>query len=175
MSIPGDRPGYYKWWAEKTDLDILLDGLNLSSQDLLQFIERKQNLYCIYVGIAVNESIRSRLDWHVNDPQTESRVKNGTLSTLRQSISSAVCHNQYDKKGTDDFIDRLFVEYFDVDSRIKSTEAKDIIIAIESKMMSDNLCILNIQGNRHPASIEVKSKLKQVRKESKQMTKRPLR
>ena len=97
LNIPNDLPGYYKWWAEKTELDIILLALDVDYTEMFSLIEQRDGLYCIYVGIAAKESIRKRLDWHVNDTHTPSRVLNGTLSTLRQSISSVVAHNQYDK------------------------------------------------------------------------------
>ena len=104
------RPGYYKWWAKKAELDVILSALNAETPEITAALEEKEGLYCIYVGIAVKESLRKRLDWHVNDKHTASKVKNGTLSTLRQSIASIVAHNQYDKKATDAFIDKLYVE-----------------------------------------------------------------
>ena len=77
------------------------------------------------------ESIRDRLNWHINDTHTETRVKYGTLSTLRQSIASIIAHNQYDKKATDDFIDKLEVEYFFNEQPIKSANAKNELTCID--------------------------------------------
>ena len=105
-------PGYYKWWANRTELDVILNELNVKFDDIKSSIETQSDKFCIYIGIAVKESIRDRLNWHINDTHTETRVKYGTLSTLRQSIASIVAHDQYDKKATDDFIDKLEVEYF---------------------------------------------------------------
>lgn len=107
-----NKPGYYKWWANKSELKFILDKLSVKFETVESAIEEKDGLFCIYVGIAVKESVRDRLDWHVNDKHSEAQVRNGTLSTLRQSISSLVSQNQYDKKGTNDFIDKLKIEYF---------------------------------------------------------------
>ena len=160
-------PGYYKWWVSKVELDILLKVLEISFSEVEKALETKSGLFCVYVGIAAKESVRSRLNWHINDIHTASRVKNGTLSTLRQSISSIVSHNQYDKISTDLFIDKMFVEYFYIYSPIKSDNTKTELHAIETKLMAEYLRILNIQENHYPFSDSIKSKLKKLRKESK--------
>lgn len=89
------NPGYYKWWAKKSELGTILTALELSYSDVSQKIE-KCNIegdvyYCIYIGIAVRESISQRLDWHINQNNTLSQIKNGTLSTFRRSIAAVVC------------------------------------------------------------------------------------
>jgi len=107
------------------------------------------------------------LNWHVNDKHTESSVKYGTLSTLRQSIASIVVHNQYDKKATDNFIDKLEVEYFLNDNPIKSIDAKNELTDIEKQLLQEHLRILNIRDNNHPCAKEIKKELKRLRKISK--------
>lgn len=169
LNIPNDLPGYYKWWAEKTELDIILLALDVDYTEMFSLIEQRDDLYCIYVGIAAKESIRKRLDWHVNDTHTPSRVLNGTLSTLRQSISSVVAHNQYDKEATDAFIDKLTIEWFTIDDPIKSQEAIDKLHAIERSIMSEHLYVLNIQDNKFPQAQPIKKRLSALRKTSKQM------
>ena len=159
--------GYYKWWCEKAELDVILKALGADISDIQQAIERKDNLYCVYVGIAAKESVRARLNWHVNDKHTASRVNNGTLSTLRQSISSIVAKNQYDKEATDAFIDKLHVEWFCIDSPIKSAEAKAKLYSVERNLLFDRLRILNIKDNLHPLAEPIKFKLKLLRKNSK--------
>ena len=169
LNIPNDLPGYYKWWAEKSELDIILRALNADFSELSSFIERKDGFYCIYVGIAAKESIRKRLDWHVNDSHTQSRVLNGTLSTLRQSISSVVAHNQYDKDATNAFIDKLKIEWFIIDDPIKSQAAIDKLHTIERSIMDEHLYVLNIQDNKFPQAQPIKKRLSALRKSSKQM------
>ena len=161
------KPGYYKWWVSKKELDLLLNVLGVSFEEIKDVLEAKDDLFCVYVGIAAKESVRQRLNWHVNDPHTASRVRNGTLSTLRQTISSIVAHNQYDKAATDSFIDSMFVEWFYIDAPIKSEKAKTELHITESKLMADYLRILNIQDNHHPLSKSITTALKKLRKESK--------
>ena len=160
-------PGYYKWWAKRTELDIILTELNVKFDDVKSSIETKSGMFCIYVGIAVNEPVVDRLNWHVNDKHTESSVKYGTLSTLRQSIASILVHNQYDKEATDNFIDTLEVEYFFNDNPIKSTDAKNELTDIEKQLLQEHLRVLNIRDNNHPCAKEIKKELKRLRKISK--------
>ena len=162
------KPGYYKWWVGKNELELLLNVFDISFADIENALEVKEGLFCVYVGIAAKESVRQRLNWHINDPHTASRVRDGTLSTLRQTIASIVAHNQYDKAATDSFIDSMFVEWFYIDAPIKSEKAKTELHIIESKLMTEYLRILNIQENHHVLSKSIKKELKKLRKESKQ-------
>ena len=161
-----NQPGYYKWWAAQSELDVILRALNIKFGDIENALEIKDGLYCIYVGIAVKESVRARLDWHVNDKHTASQVLNGTLSTLRQSISSIVASNQFDKEATNNFIDKLYVEYFYCNEPIKSEAAKIKLHETEKNLLAEYLRILNIQENHHPLSMPIKTALKELRKQS---------
>lgn len=162
-----DKPGYYKWWAKKEDVEMLLVklGINITFEDIEHYIEKKEgmDLYCIYIGIAEKESIRNRLNWHVNQEHKPSAIKSGYLSTLRQSLSSLLSHNQKDEEVTNQFIDKLYIEYFEVD---EETEGK--LREIEKEEMEKHLYILNIQGNHHSKIGEIKKKLRKLRKAGKQ-------
>ena len=161
-----NKPGYYKWWAQKEEFDILLEKLDINIDDIKNSLEIKDNLYCIYVGIAVNESVGDRLNWHINDKHSFSKIKFKTLSTLRQTISSIISNNQADEKGTNEFIDKLKVEYFLFDYPIKSDEAEYKLNTIEKDLLQKNLYILNIRDNNHILSEPIKKKLKKLRKDS---------
>ena len=162
-----DKPGYYKWWATREDLDFILDKLSVRFEDIQSGLEIRGGLYAVYVGISVKESVRNRLNWHVNDAHTASQVEHGTLSTLRQSIASIVSGDQYDKDSTNTFIDRLKVEYFVSDNPIKSDAAKEELHGIERELLSTHLYVLNIQENNHPLAAYTKRKLSQLRMMSK--------
>lgn len=164
--IPKELPGYYKWWADIDSLNIILRELKVNFHNIEKYLEKKDDLYCIYVGIACKESIRARLNWHVNDSHTLSKVKNRTLSTLRQSISSIVAHNQSDKNATNRFIDRLEIEYFPINHPIKSELAIKETHEIERQLLNKNLYVLNIQENYHFAASPIKKELKELRKKS---------
>ncbi|MBE6494721.1 MAG: hypothetical protein E7Z84_08990 [Methanosphaera stadtmanae] len=164
-----DKIGYYKWWAKKEDFNYICERLYVNYDDIKDDVEVKNNYYGLYVGIAANESVRARINWHVNDIHSKSRVENGTLSTFRQSISSIVVENQYDKDSTNEFIDKLNVEYFTLEYPIKSVEAKEELHNIERNLLINNLYLLNIQENKHPKSKPIKKRLKYLRKISKEI------
>lgn len=132
-------PGYYKWWALKSELEVILNVLNIQLSEIENALEFKDGMYCIYVGIAVKESVRNRLNWHVNDNHSAFQVMNGTLSTLRQSISSIIVKNQYDKESTDSFIDKLYVEWFYSTNPIKSEAARNELHKVEKELLADYL------------------------------------
>ena len=165
--IPDDKPGCYKWWAKKKEFNELLNGLGTNLKSVIDYIEVRDSLYCIYVGTAIKESLQKRLDWHVNDKHTDGAVRNGVVSTLRQSIASIICHNQYDKDGTNCFIDKLYVEWFPKNYKIKSEDAKSKISIIEKKSINECLRILNIKDNNRPEGQGIKKRLKELRKDSK--------
>ncbi len=166
-TISDSKPGYYKWWSPIEALEIILKELDTSFEDIKPYLETKDELYCIYVGIAVKESLRDRLNWHVNQKHRESAVRSGTLSTLRQTISSIVAHDQYNEDRTNEFIDLLTIEYFELPLKIKSDEASEEIHRIEHELLSSHLRVLNIQENSHPNANNIKRKLKELRKMSK--------
>jgi hypothetical protein len=173
-NIPSDRPGWYRWWARESEVMALLDSkflvkkyFNKLSAKLQKGDGNLSNYYYIYTGVAIKESIRSRLNWHINQPHTESAVEYGTLSTLRQSLSSLVAGNQCDEKSTNVFIDTMIVEYFPIESQIKSFEAKEYLEGNEKLEIDKYILILNIQKNEHREIKEFKKELSKLRTSSK--------
>lgn len=83
-----DHPGTYRWWFHEDSLKAL--GLsNNSTSVLLQKTIGGRKYYALYFGITVKESIRKRLDWHINQKHTISNMRSGgTLSTLRRSLGA---------------------------------------------------------------------------------------
>jgi hypothetical protein len=172
--IPNDKPGWYRWWATKAALECLLDSPYISrafTNELLPHLTQckygQTEYYCIYVGVAVKGSIRSRLNWHINQNHTESAVQSGYLSTFRKTVSSLVAGNQYNEVATNALIDMLAVEYYAVDYPIKSDIAKEEITKIENSEMANNTLPLNIKGNRNPALSIFLCELMKARKQSK--------
>lgn len=164
-SIP-QRPGYYKWWADRAALQIILDRLDMRFEDINSQLEKQGDRFCIYVGVAIKESVRARLDWHINQKHAYVPVKCGALSTLRQTISSIVGSSMADENATNEFIDKLSVEYFLSDHAIKSAEAFDEIHTIERQLLSSRrLYILNIQDNKH--ALAPTKQLRELRKQAK--------
>jgi len=161
-----NKPGYYKWWAEEKEVMLLLKHLDLET-NIIDNLEKYNNKFCIYIGVAIKESVRDRLNWHINQINSPSAVRNGTLSTLRQTISSILYQDMNLTKETNEFIDKLYVQPFYIDKPIKSQEAKEIIHNIEIDFLAhrDNLYLLNIQDNKHKLS--PRRKISALRKRSK--------
>jgi Uri superfamily endonuclease len=173
-NIPNDRPGWYRWWAREPEVMTLLDSKFLTQKYFNKLSAKlhkgdgELNNYCyIYTGVAIKESIRSRLNWHINQPHTESAVEYGTLSTLRQSLSSLVAGNQRNEEATNNFIDTLIVEYFPVEFQIKDLEAKEYLESNEKLEMDKYILILNIQKNKRREIKDLKKELSKLRTSSK--------
>lgn len=172
--IPNDMPGWYRWWAPKEILASLLNSSYIHNQyleSIIPYLTTKKingiTYYYIYTGIAVKESIRSRLNWHINQHHGKSSVESGFLSTLRQSISSLIAGNQYDEVSTNHLIDTLLVEYFPVNMQIKSLEAKLEIEKIEKQEIANHTLPLNLKDNKNEKVKSFLLELKQIRKKSK--------
>ncbi len=170
------NPGCYKWWAPKEVVKELLDSTYLEGKyfsSLIDNLEKKTfngvEYYYIYVGIAVKESIRQRLNWHINQKHTPSCVRYGTLSTLRQSIASLVCGCQLNQNATNEIIDKLIVEYEECEFPIKSTEAKAIIESCERDEMEHHVLPLNIRDNKRIEVADFKKELSSARSKAKQI------
>ena len=171
--IPNDKPGWYRWLAPTSALEQLLDSSHLTRKYMeklrpdLKRCEYEQGYYFfIYVGIAVKESIRDRLNWHVNQHHTENAVRNGTLSTFRTTVSSLVADDQYDEEATNKLIDQLMIEYQVMDYPIKSETAKIEIERIERDELERYIFPLNIMGNRQAELQPFLMDLKKARKRS---------
>lgn len=172
--IPKNMPGWYRWWAPKEALKMLLDSKYLSHRylsELLPYLTEKvingQQYYYIYTGIAVKESINRRIDWHINQRHTQSSVSSGFLSTLRQSIASLVSGNQYDEIATNNLINMLVVEYHPVNLPLNSEEAKVRIENIEETELTINVIPLNIMNNKKDVLKNFICELRNIRKKSK--------
>ena len=166
--VSKDKPGWYQWWAPDAALKILLrDQFSELYPLLTPGSGALDGFRYIYVGVAIKESIQARLNWHVNQAHTFSCIKHGTLSTLRQSISSLAGNSQGDETATNEVIDMLMVAYFPVDLPMRSHEARTLIEKIERNEMSINILPLNIQHNYQPSITSFKKLLKVTRKTAK--------
>ena len=173
-NISKDKPGYYKWWCRKKELKLLLNSKYITGKyykEILPYLTKKEidgdTYYYIYVGVAINESIKERLNWHVNQHHTKSSVVSGFLSTLRTTLSSLICGDQYNEIDTNKFIDKLYVEYTTIDLPIHSKEAKEKIEFIEKNEINNNVLPLNIRDNKNILLDKYLKELSSARKNSK--------
>ena len=44
-TISNTNPGYYIWWAEREELDIILNALDVDLSSVESYINKKDNLY----------------------------------------------------------------------------------------------------------------------------------
>ena len=168
MQSVSDKPGVYQWWADKDDLLIILQALSMQFSNVQSDLEEQDGFYCIYAGMAWRESLRSRLNWHINQKNTISSVKSKFLSTLRQSIAAILGVPMTDTETVNNFMDRLRVSYDAIDFAIKSQEAKQAAHDWErNKFNSGKFYILNIQENRSHPQAPYK-KLKELRADARQ-------
>lgn len=174
MQISKTEPGWYKWWAPKETLKIILNSEYLEDNyfdSIMPFLTSKyidnKQYYYIYAGVAINESIQRRIDWHINQKHTITSVQSGFLSTFRQSISSLAARTQLDEETTNKILDTLYVEVHTVNHIIKSNFAKLELLAIEENEINTHVLPLNIKGNKNEILTNYLQDLKKLRKISK--------
>lgn len=165
-------PGWYRWWAPLDVVKQLLNSPFISGTYLEQLTpyltERVVDgdpYYCVYVGIA--KSLRSRLHWHVNQNHTEKAVETGYLSTLRQSVSSLVAGNQFEKDETNRIIDQMLIEYYSLPKSVKMDAAEELLEKTELSEIQNMTLPLNILDNNNKNLTEFTAELRKVRKSSK--------
>ncbi len=171
-TIPHDKPGWYKWFAPLASVMALLDSKYLCGSfserllPLLSSIDFKgETFYCIYIGLAVKESVQARLDWHINQKHALTAVKRGGfLSTFRRTLSALVSGDQTDGEATNKIIDTFLVDYYVKDFAIKSEEARIAIGAIEREEINLAFSPLNIKDNKRVEAAEFIKELKKARK-----------
>lgn len=111
-SIQGtESPGMYWWWFREDCLPLL--GVPRATRSRLRKrVFDGTDYYALYCGIAVNESIRKRLNWHINQIHKVSNIKSGHISTLRHTIGALLpLPESIEKSGTivNDFIDEYCI------------------------------------------------------------------
>ncbi len=150
-------PGYYIWWFREDCVKDLLAPLR--SVDYSRLISDGKGYVALYVGIVEkeNSTLRRRALWHICDDHSASKVKAGTLSTLRQTISALLGVDMtLSERAVNDFMDRNCEwEWFPTKS---GEEAK----AKEAEELRTNYYPLNIRDNRvvDPDTITASKKLR---------------
>lgn len=164
--ILGEKPGCYKWWAKKEDVEKLLSQILyndekhkaiFSETDFSQIFEtNKENLYCIYVGKANN--LYDRLRDH---------AKKTEQSTLRRTICSLSCDpdapNSLEtiNNKIDNWLNNFKVQYFPLSEseRIKEKRGNQTfyklndakhelsLLDLEYFFINEDFHILNVEEN----------------------------
>ena len=44
-------PGYYKWWANRAELDVILNELNVKFDDIKSSIETRSRISFVYMSV----------------------------------------------------------------------------------------------------------------------------
>ena len=166
-AIPRDKPGWYRWWAPAKATRQLL-GEHFSALRPHLFRGKKgtplQGLYCVYVDASADESIRTRLNWHVNQWHTINCLNHKMLSALRQNISCLIGIDQDDHLALNTFIDQLTVEYFPVDFWVHNRRANQCLRQMERRELTDHVIPLAIRNNRQPVLADFMRTLRKARK-----------
>lgn len=141
-----NRPGIYIWWFKDSAAKSIMGQLGLLKH-MDRLLAKKingENCRALYFGIAGGKSgLLGRIKWHVCQKHTESTVKSGYLSTLRQTLCAI---NGYDmSKGesiTNAFIDgNCYWEW-------KYTESETDAETIEKNELRTNYYPLNVKDNK---------------------------
>ena len=164
-----EHPGIYRWWFHERSLkDLGLSSNNTSA--LWKKTIDGETYYALYVGIAVKETIRKRLNWHINQKHSYSNIKSGTISTLRYTLCALLLKKQVQKTIRES--ERIINEFLDTNCIVEWTPyfsgTESQIRIDEKKELSQSYWYpLNIQDNKKSDEAKLKyyNNLKRLRKE----------
>ena len=94
----GKNIGVYKWWCKKARLECILEKLGKSFSEVENFLERKNNLYCFYVGQTKNKK-------GFNKRIKGQHLRSTKNSTLRRSLFALLGNEE----AINDFLNVCFV------------------------------------------------------------------
>jgi hypothetical protein len=155
MDLPKEG-GIYFWWVN-SEAAAVIDNLSPNTQmGMCQKRDIKGEEYSlVYVGLAKNLSSRVK-DWHIKQKHSDSAVRSGFISTLRQTIAALLGKNLYAQEAINDFQNKYMLVGF--------IETEDYKVE-ELKFIGSCSLPLNIRDNKtHPFYKELKA----LRKISKQ-------
>lgn len=163
------QPGTYRWWFHARSFkDLGLTHINPSA--IRNEIIEGEKYYALYFGITIKETIRKRLNWHINQTHSYSNIKSGTISTLRHTLCALLLKSLPQKAITDS--ERIINEFIDAncivewtpyppgtESEIRNDEKKELSLSYWYP--------LNIQDNKKSdlVKLDYYNKLKRLRKE----------
>ena len=83
------QPGVYRWWFKAEGAKRILTQLNLSPSEYNMIARREiegTEYWALYFGIS--SDMLGRAKWHIMQKHSQSAVKHGTLSTLRNTLGA---------------------------------------------------------------------------------------
>ena len=131
------KSGFYRWWFPADIAKSMLSSIPLV--DINKIVKRNiggKEYWLLYFGISSN--LFNRIKWHVCQKHKPSAVRSGTLSTLRQTISSLL----------------------GIDETLSESDVNNVL---DQKELSTGYYPLNIQKNKVVPK-DILKKLKQLRK-----------
>ena len=153
-----NRSGVYCWWFRRDAAETLIANIPLTESETKRISKRiisNDEYWALYFGIS--KDMLNRAKWHILQKHTLSAVRNGRLSTLRQTLSGLLKNRMTESENVvNQFIDDNCYWEWEYDADPKLRESKEL--------SSDNKCYpLNIQENRAVSKIVLK-RLKEVRR-----------
>ena len=165
--------GYVKWWAQKSELELILYELDLKFEDIEEFLEIQDDLYCIYVGQPQTRELPDYLRQEINGKHTKISPKTGlftfrtSIPSLKRSISSLFWRNQAYADETNEFLDKLMIEVIVIDYLNDIEEIKEEIKSIANDLFKRHFYIFNMDSDNFPQMSECVDNLRNIREESK--------
>ena len=157
-----NKCGFYRFWFEQEAAQQLLSKLpSVDTCKIATRIIKNTCYWALYFGIS--KDLKDRAIWHIGQKHTESAIKNGTISTLRQTISALLGKDlSCSKDDLNSFMDANCYFEWDYVNQFKDAEE------LEKNELSNEQSIypLNIKDNK-VLTKEVKSTLHKLRKDHK--------
>ena len=158
------QPGVYWWYFPEhciTDFGISM----YCDTSELRLHRAKSGKVCLYVGVATDLNVR--VEWHADQPLTNSALKSGFLSTFRKTL---LVLNRIEYPTGFDAINR-FMDTLDI-TWMPTRDLKSAKAIEAAEINGEWHYPLNIQGNHQPA---LRSFIQHLKRERKAYTERFLR
>ena len=166
------KRGYIKWWARKKELNIILDELDVNYEDIEEFLEITDDLYCIYIGQPRTRELLPYLQQEINQKHT--KMVDGILyfrrsiSGLKRSIYSIFLNNPALWFKIDEFLDKLMIEVIVIDYISTVQDIKKETDTIVDDLLRNHFYIFNMNSEYHPEMEGVVKNLSNIRNKAKE-------
>ena len=152
------QPGVYRWWFKAKAAQTLLENLPLIQEELAKIQTRDidgEEYWCLYFGIS--KDMLGRAKWHITQKHSQSAVKHGTLSTLRNTLGALLGEDMSKSRDkVNEFMDDNCYWEWDYSKTPKAVE--------NAELSSVDKCYpLNIQENKTVSNI-VRKEITALRK-----------